>query len=98
MQFLKTLESSSRIALKYLYITVKLAVTLKSRANRQQSKHWLSERKRENLRKQYENKTLLIPDILMCKSQRAMHRLPMRPLIAGMPRSLTQTRLTYICC
>ena len=30
MQFLKTLESSSRIALKYLYITVKLAVTLKS--------------------------------------------------------------------
>ena len=39
MQFLKTLEYSSRIALKYLYITVKLAVTLKSRANRQQSKH-----------------------------------------------------------
>ena len=39
MQFLKTLESSSRIALKYLYITVKLAVTVKSRANRQQSKH-----------------------------------------------------------
>ena len=39
MQFLKTLESSSRIALKYLYTTVKLAVTLKSRANRQQSKH-----------------------------------------------------------
>ena len=35
MQFLKTLESSSRFALKYLYITVKLAVTLKSRANRQ---------------------------------------------------------------
>ena len=38
MQFLKTLESSSRFALKYLYITVKLAVTLKSRANRQLSK------------------------------------------------------------
>ena len=37
MQFLKTLESSSRFALKYLYITVKLAVTLKSRANRQLS-------------------------------------------------------------
>ena len=71
---------------------------LKSRANRQQSKHWLSERKWENLRKQYENKTLLIPDILMCKSQRATHRLPMRPLIAEMPRSLTQTGLTYICC
>ena len=35
MQFLKTLESSSRFALKYVYITVKLAVTLKSRANRQ---------------------------------------------------------------
>ena len=35
MQFLKTLESSSRFALKYLYITVKLAVTVKSRANRQ---------------------------------------------------------------
>ena len=35
MQFLKTLESSSRFALKYLYITVKLAVTLKSRADRQ---------------------------------------------------------------
>ena len=34
MQFLKTLESSSRFALKYLYITVKLAVTLKLRANR----------------------------------------------------------------
>ena len=41
---------------------------------------------------------LLIPDILMCKSQRAAHRLPMRPLIAEMPRSLKQTRLTYICC
>ena len=39
MQFLQTLETSSRIALKYLYITVKLVVTLKSRANRQQSKH-----------------------------------------------------------
>ena len=39
MQFLKTLESSSRIALNYLYITVKLAVTLKSRANSEQSKH-----------------------------------------------------------
>ena len=38
MQFLKTLETSSRIALKYLYITVKLAVTLKSRTNRQLSK------------------------------------------------------------
>ena len=38
MQFLKTLESSSRIALKYLYITVKLAVTLKSQTNRQLSK------------------------------------------------------------
>ena len=35
MQFLKTLESSFRFALEYLYITVKLAVTLKSRANRQ---------------------------------------------------------------
>ena len=35
MQLLKTLESSSRFALKYLYITVKLAVTLESRANRQ---------------------------------------------------------------
>ena len=35
MQFLKALESSSRFALKYLYITVKLAVTLRSRANRQ---------------------------------------------------------------
>ena len=38
MQFLKTLESSSRFALEYLYITVKQAVTLKSRANRQLSK------------------------------------------------------------
>ena len=37
MQFLKTLESSSQIALKYLYITVKLAVTLKSQTNRQLS-------------------------------------------------------------
>ena len=37
MQFLKTLESSSRFALEYLYITVKLAVTLKSRTNRQLS-------------------------------------------------------------
>ena len=32
MQFLKTLESSSRFALKYLYITVKLAVTLMTRS------------------------------------------------------------------
>ena len=38
MQFLKTLESLSPIALKYLYITVKLAVTLKSRTNHQLSK------------------------------------------------------------
>ena len=38
MQFLKTLESSSRVALDYLYITIKLAVTLKSRANRELSK------------------------------------------------------------
>ena len=35
MQFLKTLEPPSRIALKFPLITVKLAVTLKSRANRQ---------------------------------------------------------------
>ena len=35
MQFLKTLETSSRIALNHLYMTVKLAVTLKSRTNRQ---------------------------------------------------------------
>ena len=37
MQFLKTLEPSSRIALKFPLITVKLAVTVKSRSNRQQS-------------------------------------------------------------
>ena len=82
MQFLKTLESSSRFALKYLYITVKLAVTLKSRANRQLSVQCISERKRKNLRKQYENKTLLIPDILIHKSPLAVHRLPMRGFTA----------------
>ena len=38
MQFLATLEPSSRIALKFPLITVKLAVTVKSRSNRQQSK------------------------------------------------------------
>ena len=38
MQFLKALEPSSRIALKFPLITFKLAVTVKSRSNRQQSK------------------------------------------------------------
>ena len=38
MQFLATLEPSSRIALKFPLITVRLAVTVKSRTNRQQSK------------------------------------------------------------
>ena len=33
MQFLKTLEPSSRIALKFPLITVRLAVTVKSRSN-----------------------------------------------------------------
>ena len=48
MQFLATLEPSSRIALKFPLITVKLAVTVKSRSNRQQSKQWVLERKRKN--------------------------------------------------
>ena len=35
MQFLETLEPSSRKALEFPLLTVKLAVTVKSRANRQ---------------------------------------------------------------